>query len=312
MHASCTLPPIAIDSHDYTNLVLLAAIAPRSGFAYAPFLQAELRRAQLHSFENLPPSAVTMGARVTYRKNAVSVTRKLVFPSETDRTADALSIGTPEGIALLGLQPGDRMPFRSADGELSEVLVEHVEGVRDGVNSNMALDRRLDHALAETFPASDPVAVMCTGPEQWMPEMPIMDGKDEASFKPRIIVSEIDQRRLTTLAEDALRLFPEVAEELLREMDRADVAPANSMPPNVVRMGSRVFFQPDRGAARRATLVFPGQANIERGKISILTPIGAALIGLSEGQSIAWRTRDGQSRSLTVLSVEPPEETESS
>jgi regulator of nucleoside diphosphate kinase len=51
-------------------------------------------------------------------------------------------------------------------------------------------------------------------------------------------------------------------------------------------------------------LVFPGQADIAAGKISILTPIGAALIGLSQGQSIDWKTRDGRSRQLTILSVE--------
>ena len=51
------------------------------------------------------------------------------------------------------------------------------------------------------------------------------------------------------------------------------------------------------------TLVYPGEADIEQGKISILTPIGAALIGLSKGQSIDWATRTGEIRRLTVLEV---------
>jgi regulator of nucleoside diphosphate kinase len=122
--------------------------------------------------------------------------------------------------------------------------------------------------------------------------------------KPSIIVSEMDQRRLTTLATDALERFPEVAEELLSEIERADVVSAETVPPNVVQMGSEVVFQSDDGETRRVRLVFPGQADIAAGKISILTPIGAALIGLSEGQSIAWKTRDGRSRQLTILAVE--------
>ena len=54
----------------------------------------------------------------------------------------------------------------------------------------------------------------------------------------------------------------------------------------------------------RVTLVYPADANIDAGKISVLTPIGTALIGLSVGQSIGWSARDGRSHRLAVLSVE--------
>lgn len=131
-----------------------------------------------------------------------------------------------------------------------------------------------------------------------------MEYKFEHRQKPSIIVSDTDQRRLTTLATDALERFPEVAEELLSEMERADVVTAEAIPPNVVQMGTDVVFQSDNGETRRVRLVFPGQADIAAGRISILTPIGAALIGLSEGQSIAWKTRDGRWRHLTILAVE--------
>jgi regulator of nucleoside diphosphate kinase len=122
--------------------------------------------------------------------------------------------------------------------------------------------------------------------------------------KPSIIVSDTDQSRLTTLATDALERFPQAAQELLSEMERAAVVTAEAVPSNVVQMGSGVVFRSDKGETRRVTLVFPGQADIAAGRISILTPIGAALIGLSEGQSIAWKTRDGRLRQLTVLAVE--------
>jgi regulator of nucleoside diphosphate kinase len=87
------------------------------------------------------------------------------------------------------------------------------------------------------------------------------------------------------------------------EMDRAKVIPSESLPLGIVRMGSTVEFE-SAGQRRRVTVVFPGDADISQGKISILTPVGAALIGLSEGQSIMWMTRDGRSQQLTVLDVE--------
>ena len=120
---------------------------------------------------------------------------------------------------------------------------------------------------------------------------------------PSILVSSDDQHRLTLLALDALQRMPDVAAELLAEMERAEVAA--SVPPSVVQMGSRVRFTSDDGRERNVVLVYPGQADIGAGKISILTPIGTALIGLAAGQSIAWTTRDGRRRRLTVLRVEP-------
>lgn len=124
-------------------------------------------------------------------------------------------------------------------------------------------------------------------------------------WTPAIIVSDIDQERLSGLATAALERAPEIAEELLSEMERALVVAAGSVPPHVVQMGSTVEFGSDDGQQRRVTLVFPGEADISQGKISVLTPVGAALIGLSEGQSIMWTTRDGRDQQLTVLSVEP-------
>lgn len=123
---------------------------------------------------------------------------------------------------------------------------------------------------------------------------------------PKIIVSAADHERLTGLAIAAMSHVPDVAEELLSEMDRAKVVAGRPIPPTVVQMGSTVEFHADDGKDRRVTLVFPGDADIAAGKISILTPIGAALIGLSEGQSFSWVARDGRRHQMTVLSVRPP------
>lgn len=55
-------------------------------------------------------------------------------------------------------------------------------------------------------------------------------------------------------------------------------------------------------ATRTTTLVFPGDADISEEKVSVLTPIGTALLGLSTGQSMRWLARDGREHELTVIS----------
>ena len=124
--------------------------------------------------------------------------------------------------------------------------------------------------------------------------------------KPKIVVGQIDHERLTGLATTALDRSPEVAETLLAEMDRAKVVSPTQVPADVVRMGSFVAFSSDSAQQRRVQLVYPGEADIEAGRISILTPIGTALIGLAAGQSIAWTATDGRQHTLTVVSVEQP------
>jgi regulator of nucleoside diphosphate kinase len=70
-------------------------------------------------------------------------------------------------------------------------------------------------------------------------------------------------------------------------------------------MGSQVDFRDDGTAqVHRVTLVYPDQADITVGKISVLTPIGAALIGLYQGQTINWQSPAGDWRSLTVMAVD--------
>jgi regulator of nucleoside diphosphate kinase len=122
-------------------------------------------------------------------------------------------------------------------------------------------------------------------------------------WMPAIIVSDVDRERLSGLATAAMERSPEIADELLSEMERATVVAAHSVPPDVVQMGSTVEFKSSDGRRRSVTLVFPAEADISQGKISVLTPVGAALIGLSEGQSIMWTTRDGREQELTILSV---------
>jgi regulator of nucleoside diphosphate kinase len=82
---------------------------------------------------------------------------------------------------------------------------------------------------------------------------------------PSIVVSTADQRLLTQLALDSLNRSPDVAAELLAEMERAEVV--DFVPANVVRMGSLVTFFDDEGREKQVTLVYPGKADIGAGRI---------------------------------------------
>ncbi|HEU4985549.1 MAG TPA: nucleoside diphosphate kinase regulator [Rhizobiaceae bacterium] len=134
-----------------------------------------------------------------------------------------------------------------------------------------------------------------------------MELKNKTTRKPRIVVAQSDYQRLSSLAETASGHNPEVSEQLLSELDRATIKPDRQVGAEIVRMGSTVEYSTETGETRTVTLVFPGNADISEGKISILTPIGVALLGLAPGQSIDWTARDGRSHRLSVTRVEQGE-----
>jgi regulator of nucleoside diphosphate kinase len=122
--------------------------------------------------------------------------------------------------------------------------------------------------------------------------------------KPSIALTRSDHDALARMAEGISGKNPEMADQLFEELERARVVADRNLRPDVVRMGSTLRFTTDAGDDRTVTLVFPAEADIAAGKVSVLTPIGAALIGLSPGQSIGWAGRDGRVHRLTVQHVE--------
>jgi regulator of nucleoside diphosphate kinase len=120
--------------------------------------------------------------------------------------------------------------------------------------------------------------------------------------KPNITIRQTDHQKLLQLANGLVERLPELADELLGELERARVE--ISSPPNTVQMGATVEYESDDGRRRRVTLVYPQDADIAQNKISILTPIGTALLGLGVGQSIQWTTNDGRNRTLTIRTVD--------
>lgn len=121
--------------------------------------------------------------------------------------------------------------------------------------------------------------------------------------RPAIVLADAEHESLVSLASEADERLPGVGEALLSELDRAEVVAESELPEDVVRMGSTVSFRSDDGQEREVTIVYPAKADIAEGKISVMTPIGAALIGLRQGSSINWTARDGREQRLTVLSV---------
>ncbi|HSI01841.1 MAG TPA: nucleoside diphosphate kinase regulator [Reyranella sp.] len=119
----------------------------------------------------------------------------------------------------------------------------------------------------------------------------------------QIVVSTADYERLTDLANASMERLPDVAQELLDELERAQIVDPSQVPGDVVRMGSTVTFKADDGHIRTLKLVYPADESLDEHRISVMTPVGAALIGLGKGQSISWTARDGKHHRLTVTKV---------
>ncbi|MEO8684700.1 MAG: nucleoside diphosphate kinase regulator, partial [Devosia sp.] len=128
-----------------------------------------------------------------------------------------------------------------------------------------------------------------------------MPSMTSLNLRPELVLGEADHRKLVALALAGIGHSSEAGDDLLYELERAQVVSDEALPAAVVHMGSRVTYRPDNGDARTVTLVYPVDADISAGRISVLTPIGTALIGLSQGQSITWTARNGQRHVLTVL-----------
>ncbi|BAQ68020.1 GreA/GreB family elongation factor [Rhodovulum sulfidophilum] len=124
------------------------------------------------------------------------------------------------------------------------------------------------------------------------------------------MISADDLAHVEELAGNMMRRQPTLADRLLEEIGRARiVAPAKARN-NVVTMGSTVTYRDEMsGQEKTVTLVYPEEADITNLCVSVMTPIGVALLGLSEGASFYWDTRDDQRRALTVLEVTQPQAT---
>ena len=122
---------------------------------------------------------------------------------------------------------------------------------------------------------------------------------------PRITLTRRDVGQLDALLGSAvIERIGKVGEFLLDELTRAEVVPDDQAPATLVTMNAKVRYRDEEtGRIGAATLVYPKDAVGIDDAVSVLTPVGAALLGLSQGQSISYETLDGRTKTITVLEV---------
>jgi len=130
----------------------------------------------------------------------------------------------------------------------------------------------------------------------------IMTGMLDFDLSPQITIGEAEHRKLAVLALTSNEHSPDDNDFLLWELDRARLVPDDQLPGDVVRLGSVVRYRDPRGE-HTVRLGYPAEHAPYPPAVSVLTPVGTALLGLRKGQSITWMVPTGERRFLTVLDV---------
>lgn len=122
---------------------------------------------------------------------------------------------------------------------------------------------------------------------------------------PEIVLTRPDHDRLATIVQAlGRRAQATLADFLDQEISRARVVEPTDVPTDVATMKSHLVFRDeDSGGERTVALVYPGEEDSRIGRLSVLSPVGTALLGLREGQTITWTTHDGRPRRVTLLRV---------
>lgn len=116
-----------------------------------------------------------------------------------------------------------------------------------------------------------------------------------------LVLSQLDYQRLVPLIRDSEL---ELADALDEELSRADIVSENDLPEDAVAMNSTVTFRDlETKTENTVTLVFPADANIAEKKISVLSPVGVALLGLRKGGRIQWPMPNGKNKHFEILDV---------
>ena len=121
--------------------------------------------------------------------------------------------------------------------------------------------------------------------------------------KPNIIISEQDLNRLETMLEHQTVLTPTM-KHLEDELARAEVVEPQNIPTDVVTMNAKVLITiAPATESTEITLVYPHDFKGEKGQVNIIAPIGAAILGLAEGQDIEWPQPDGHMMKVKIEKV---------
>jgi regulator of nucleoside diphosphate kinase len=124
-----------------------------------------------------------------------------------------------------------------------------------------------------------------------------------------IIISERDYNDLVNMLESLSTADFKKASFLEEEMLRADIVESEKMPAEVVAMNSNVrFLDMESGEMLGVRVTYPWDSNIDEGKVSVLAPLGSALLGLGVGQEISWPLPNGRTKNLRVMQVQKESE----
>ena len=122
----------------------------------------------------------------------------------------------------------------------------------------------------------------------------------------QIFITRRDRERLTIMLDEALAGKHRDAaflKELARELAIAETVEPKSVPADVVTMNSRVVVQDlETGESSEYTLVFPEQADVAQGRLSVVSPIGTAILGYAKGAAITWQTPGGP-RQIRIVDI---------
>ncbi|MGJ7914126.1 nucleoside diphosphate kinase regulator [Massilia sp. LXY-6] len=123
-------------------------------------------------------------------------------------------------------------------------------------------------------------------------------------MRPNITVSSLDMARLEALFDESPIAHGHLDFHLMDELGRADIVDPEEVPPNVVTMNSTVRFAVDHPPREFCmTLAYPKDVAFGSDRLSVLSPIGSALLGLAVGDTIEWARPGGELFKLTVLEL---------
>lgn len=125
----------------------------------------------------------------------------------------------------------------------------------------------------------------------------------EPTPSPERTLTQTDHARLTRLIAKSGQP-PPAAEAMQDVLDCSDVVPSPAVPPTVVTMYTQALLEDPRDGSEYAlTLCYPADADPAAGQVSVLSPIGAAMLGLRVGEVASWRAPTGEARSARIRSI---------
>lgn len=231
---------------------------------------------------------VTGGCLVTFSINSAKPrSGVLVHEALPDSITSEIPVTSLLGATLIGMRAGQRAPLLKDDGTIQRLLV-----------------------IAVAHPNPTKTAAKRKHTQQELISVPLSPKAKSNRTKrnPKVVINADDLAHLEGLADGMMRRNPALADRLFEEIGRARIVAPAKMPADVVSMGSTVTYRDEAtGQEKSVTLVYPEAADIAQARVSVITPIGVALLGLAKGASFYWDTVQNERRTLSVIAVEQPQ-----